>query len=401
MSDAVRVGIVGAGGIAQAHLAGYEKLREAGYDRFAITAVCDVNEENANSTAERIEKRLGGARPQIFDSVEAMVEAGVVDGADICLPHAYHHTAGCACLQGGVHVLIEKPVGITIKATKRLVEARGEQDLVIAGAEQVRRGVPSRAIQWAVNARGMIGEPRFFTQEVFSWAPLDRSSYKFAWRALKVMGGGGMLIDAGVHFADMVQYVFGPAKTAICTMRTIDDTIIDLPDVPAQPVDVEDYWTATMTFESGLTGHWGWSQHAPGRKLSTRMYYGSEGCLADRQEWMHPFQFGADLIRMDGSEMSYEEIEEQYLASLTQDEKDRLFPHGVADPFAIECWDFMEAVADGREPEFGPEEALRAKSLCFALYESAHLGGEPVSVEDVRLGRVGAYQEPIDEYWGI
>ncbi|MFW6437707.1 MAG: Gfo/Idh/MocA family protein [Armatimonadota bacterium] len=390
MPEAVRLAIVGAGGIAQAHLNGYDMLADAGYDRFAITAVCDVNEENASNTADRIEKKLGD-RPQIFATAEEMIEAGAADAADLCLPHAYHHTVGSTCLEGGVHVLIEKPVGITIEATHRLVEARGDQDLVIAGAEQVRRGVPSRAIQWAVNEQQMIGEPRFFTQEVFTFAPLDRSTYKFGWRGLKVMGGGGMLIDAGVHFSDMVQYVFGPVKTAICTMKTIDDRIIDLPELDPHPVDVEDYWAATMIFESGLTGHWSWSQHAPGRKLSTRMYYGSEGSLADRQEWMHPFQHGADLIRKDESEMSYEEIEEAYLDSLSDDEKDQLFPYGIRDPFAIECWDFIEAIVEGRDPEFGPEEAVNAKALCFALYESDLLGCEPVSVEDVRTGKVGAY----------
>lgn len=400
MSEAVRLAIVGAGGIAQAHLNGYDKLTDAGYDGFAITAVCDVNRENAEMTADRIEEKMG-ERPQLFETAEDMIAADAADAADLCLPHAYHHTEGVTCLEAGVHVLIEKPVGITIEATNRLVEARGDQDLVIAGAEQVRRGLPSRAIHWAVNDQQMIGEPRFFTQEVFSWAPLDRSTYKFGWRALKIMGGGGMLIDAGVHFSDMVQYVFGPVKTAICTMETIDDTIIDLPELEPRPVDVEDYWTAQMIFESGLVGHWSWSQHAPGRKLSTRMYYGSEGSLADRQEWMHPFQFGADLIRRDGSEMSYEEIEEAYLASLSEDEKDALFPSGITDPFAIECWDFIEAIVEGRDPEFGPEESQRAKALCFALYESAHAGGQPISCEDVKSGKVSAYQDPINEYWGI
>ena len=404
MADAVRLAIVGAGGIAQAHLNGYDALADAGYERVAITAVCDVNEQSASATADRIEEKYG-ARPQIFRTADEMVEAGAADAADICLPHAYHHTAGVACLEGGVHVMVEKPVGITIEATKRMMEAAQSAapgtDLVIAGAEQIRRCLPARAIEWAINDQRMIGEPRFFTQEVFSWAPLDRSDYKFAWRALKVMGGGGMLLDAGAHFADMVRHVFGPVKTAICTMRTLDDTIIELPDVEPQPVDVEDYWTATLTFDSGLTGHWAWSQHAPGKKLSTRMYYGTEGSFADKQEWMHPFQHGADLTRNDGTEIPHEQIEIEYAASLSEERRARLFPFGITDGIAIECWDFIEAVAEGRAPEIGAQEALDAKSICFALYESAHAGGAPISVRDVSSGAVSAYQDPINEYWGI
>lgn len=400
MPDAVRLAIVGAGGIAQLHIGGYEKLRAAGYDRFVITAVCDVSADNAHQTADTIEEALG-ERPRVFESVEEMVEAEEADAADICLPHAYHHTAGIACLHGGMHVLIEKPVGITIEATHRLLEARGDRDLIIAGAEQVRRYIGPRTIEWAVNSQQVIGTPRFFTQEVFSKNHMDRSEYKWAWRSLKMLGGGGMLLDAGAHFSDMVQHVFGPAKTAICMMRTLDETIINLPDVEQQPVDVEDYWTATIIFDSGVIGHWAWSQHAAGRKLSTRMYYGTDGSLADRQEWMHPFQNGADLILDGGCEVPYEELEAQYLASLSEEEAHRLFPYGITDAFAIECWDFVEAITRGREPEFGTEEALQAKALCFALYESAHLDGQPVAVEDVKTGKLSSYQDPINEYWGI
>ncbi|MEA3401755.1 MAG: Gfo/Idh/MocA family oxidoreductase [Armatimonadota bacterium] len=399
MPDAVRLGIVGCGGIAQAHLKGYETLVQEGYDRVAVTAVCDLNRESAEAAAERVGASMG-TRPATYRTAEEMVEAGAADAADICLPHAYHHTAGVTCLEGGVHIMVEKPVGITVKATRRLMEAADGTDLVIAGAEQIRRCLPARATEWAINDQRMYGEPTFFTHEVFSGNPPDRSRYAMAWRALKLLGGGGNILDGGAHFADMVQHVFGPVDEVFCTLRTIDDTTIDLPDVEPQPVDVEDYWTATLRWESGLVGHWGWSPFAWGQKLSTRMYYGTEGSFSDRQEWMHPFQFGADLTLRDGSETPYEEIEEQYLGQLSEQEKQRLFPYGITDGIAIECWDFIEAVAEGRSPEIDAAGALQAKSLCFALYESAEANA-PVKVADVREGRVSAYQDPIDEYWGI
>ena len=400
MADRVRLAIVGCGGIAGAHLNGYEKLAEAGYDRFVITAVCDVSEDNARAFAERIEANLG-SRPQVFATADELAAAGAADAADICLPHAYHHTAGVTCLQGGMHIMVEKPVGITVKATRRMMEAAEGTDLIIAGAEQIRRCIGARAIEWAINDQRMFGDPLFFTQEVFSGSPFDRTSYKFAWRSLKLLAGGGQILDGGAHFTDMVQHVFGPVDEVMCTMRTIDDTMIELPDVAPQPADIEDFWTATLVFESGVIGHWGWSNYAWGQKLSTRMYYGTEGSFADRQEWQHPFQFGADLTLKDGTEVRYEEIEQQYLASLSDEEKHQLFPYGITEGITIECWDFIEAVADGRRPEIDAEVALQAKSLCFACYESATAGGAPIKVADVRDGKVSAYQDPINEYWGI
>ncbi|MEA3400394.1 MAG: hypothetical protein U9R79_04040, partial [Armatimonadota bacterium] len=59
MPDAVRLGIVGCGGIAQAHLKGYEALVEEGYDRVAVTAVCDLNRESAEAAAERVGASMG------------------------------------------------------------------------------------------------------------------------------------------------------------------------------------------------------------------------------------------------------------------------------------------------------------------------------------------------------
>ena len=77
-----------------------------------------------------------------------------------------------------------------------------------------------------------------------------------------------------------------------------------------------------------------------------------------------------------------------------------LFPYGLDDGISNECWDFMEAVAEGRPPEIDAATGLKAKSVCFALYESMTLG-RPVKLADVASGKVDAYQRPIDEYWGI
>ena len=115
---------------------------------------------------------------------------------------------------------------------------------------------------------------------------------------------------------------------------------------------------------------------------------------------MHPFQFGADLQLADGTEVPYEEIERSYLEQLGQEGQEQLFPYGLDDGISNECWDFVEAVAEGRPPEIDAAAGLKAKSVCFALYESATLG-RPVKLVDVESGTVNAYQAPIDAYWGI
>jgi len=218
------------------------------------------------------------------------------------------------------------------------------------------------------------------------------------WRGLKLLGGGGALIDGGAHYADMMLHVFGPVAEVYCQMRTFDTPLLNGPaGLGKQPLDVEDTWLATLHFESGLVGHWSWSRQAWGHKVTSGVYWGSKGSFQDRQQWMHAFQFGADLCLKDGTEIPYEELEQRYFAKLSQKQRDQLFPFGFDDGITNECWDFVEACTRGRAPEVDGEAGLQAKSLCYAFYES-NLAGKPVRPADVASGKVNAYQKPIDAY---
>mgnify|MGYP005836538403 CR=1 FL=1 len=400
MKDQIRLAMVGCGGIAGAHLNGYENLVKAGYDRFRFEAVVDPREANAQQLQDRIEA-MTGHRPAAFATVEEMLKQAKVDGVDICTPHAMHHSAAIPCLKKGVSVMVEKPCGITIKASKRMLAAAEKTGALISTAEQIRRTKPARAMEWAINKKKMIGDPRFMTMQVFGHASFDWKSYAFAWRGLQILGGGGMAFDAGVHFTDMMLYVFGPVKDVSCEFRTYFTPVLNGPaGIGKKKLDVEDTWLATLRFESGFVCHWGYSREARGHKTRTGIYYGSKGSLRDRQEWMHPFQNGADLITADGEEVPYDTIEAQYMASLSAKQKDRLFPYGLGDGISNECWDFVDAMDKGRQPELTGIDGMKSKAVAMAMYES-NLSGDWVKVADVESGKVNAYQKPIDEYWKI
>lgn len=400
MKDQIKLAMVGCGGIAGAHLNGYENLVKAGYDRFRFEAVVDPREANTVAFQDRIEA-MTGVRPRAFATVEEMLKGAKVDGADICTPHAMHHSAAIPCLKKGVNVMVEKPCGITIKASKKMLAAAEKSGATIATAEQIRRTKPARAMEWAINKKKMIGEPRFMTMQVFGNQQFDWKSYAFAWRGLKILGGGGMAFDAGVHFTDMMLFVFGPVKDVSCEFRTFFSPVLNGPaGIGKQKLDVEDTWLATLRFESGFVCHWAYSREARGHKTRTGVYYGSKGSLRDKQEWMHPFQFGADLINADGEEVPYEQIEAQYLASLSAKQQDKLFPYGLGDGISNEVWDFVDAMDKGRQPELTGLDGMKSKAVAMAMYES-NLSGDWVKVADVESGKVAEYQKPIDAYWKI
>ena len=400
-TDKVRFAIVGTGGIAGSHLGGYRTLLDAGYDQFEIAALCDVNEERRNAFAAKV-KEMFDAEPAHYESVQEMAGKADIVAADICTPHAFHHTTAIPCLEAGLDVMVEKPCGITIKASDRIIEAAKKKDRIVAVAEQVRRGIKARCMNWAINEAKIIGDLRFLSVIGFSsrdWADVA-DEYAMGWRMLKLLGGGGMVFDAGVHFADMMYALFGKVDTVNAWMATFQDAIVPSPELGDQKMDVDDTWMAIITFESGLVCNWSWSFSAPGEGVAAQILYGSEGSARDRGGWMHTFQNGGDITLADGTQKPYEEIEPEFRAQLNDETRDKLFPYGVENDIALECWDFIDSVQKRRKPEIDAETTKRAKSLCLALYESA-TAGQTVKADDVFSGKVSAYQEPINEHWRI
>jgi UDP-N-acetyl-2-amino-2-deoxyglucuronate dehydrogenase len=401
--DKVRIGVLGTGGIARSHLNGYRTLLDAGFDKFVINGLCDNNTERRAAFAAHV-RELFGVSPAEFDSAEAMASSGTVDAADVCTPHAFHHSTAIPCLEAGLDVMVEKPCGITIKASDLIIAAAAKKDRIVAVAEQVRRGIKARAMNWAVNEAKMVGDIRFWSVVGFSSWDFNAENYKDAyawqWRLLKLLTGGGMIFDAGAHFADMMLHLFGPVEEVYACLKTFQSPMIDSPELGPTQMDVEDTWMTTWRFENGILGQYSWSVSAPGESVATQIFYGTQGSARDRGGWMHTFQNGGDLTLADGTEKPYEEIEPEFRAQLDDATREKLFPYGVENDMALECWDFVDSVLKRRRPEISAEDTKRAKAICLAIYEST-TAGAPVKVQDVIDGKVSAYQDPINEHWGI
>ena len=400
MTESIKLALVGCGGISRAHVRGYSELFARGCREFEVTACCDVNRESAEVRAQEI-AAFQDTTPQIFGDVADMIEAGVAQAADLCLPHCFHHSVGISLMEAGVHVMIEKPVGITIKASKQIIEAAEKNDRILATGENARRYLTARACEWALNERRLIGDVRLVNVQMIAHKPFDYTKPATKWRGIKRLTGGGMIMDSGAHFGDLVQVLFGEVDEVFCTMNAYDDRVIeDAPVVGEARADVEDTWHAVLRFKSGVHVTWTYSRSLYGADVRIGNYYGSEGTMYDLGFVFHPFQGGGEALLADGTTMSSEQIQGAYMASLDEKTKAHLFPYGATDGFAIEVWDFVNAIATGRQPEMDGHAGLRAKALCEACYESA-TAGKPVKFADVLAGKIDAYQRPIDAFWKL
>src|SRR5262245_39234538 len=101
--DRIRLAMVGCGGMAGAHLSGYERLHGKGIETFEIAAVCDPATERAQQFSDKVAG--WSARPAVYGDLSEMLRRERLDAADIATPHFLHHTTAIACMEAGLDVL--------------------------------------------------------------------------------------------------------------------------------------------------------------------------------------------------------------------------------------------------------------------------------------------------------
>src|SRR5438309_10538153 len=108
MAEAVRLAMIGCGGMAGSHREGYQKLWEAGLRDFRIVATCDVDAARAEEMAEKV-AQFQGERPKVYRDLDALLRDGSrFDAVDIVTVHRAHHTLAVPCLGAGTAAGIER-----------------------------------------------------------------------------------------------------------------------------------------------------------------------------------------------------------------------------------------------------------------------------------------------------
>ncbi len=398
MGKTVNLALVGCGGIAGAHLQRYEELLNRGENRFRIAATVDSDISRANARADQINGKTGWDVAS-YRTVEHLLNSeSELDGADICSPHGLHHVLACELLEGGVHILCEKPIGVTVKATKKIIATAKRHDKIAANAEQCRRSIGQRAIHWAFHS-GLLGEPRLWYAIKSGWQdPADHPDWH--WRVDRKLGGCGMVMDSGAHWVDTMRYWFGEIDSVYARVEQIEPRPHKKGDCLVQD-SREDFWSSIFNFANGVIGTWSWTISAPGKGFTQLHLTGSKGTIVD-SDIFHPAasQARGECHLIDGMTYGMRQLQDLFLKSLSPREKDRLFPYGLTDGMAIELWDFIDALSTGRDVEIDAAEGLKSKAVSEAIYESGK-SGQVVKVRDVISGVVNAYQRDIDQMWGL
>ncbi len=399
----IRIGLVGCGGIARGgpkgmdlnrrsgHFGGYRELKTRNMGDFSISAVCDVIKENAKSLAKDIEW-FQKDRPIVYSDLGEMLSDNVVDAVDVCTPVFLHHQMAIRCAEAGVHATVEKPFGITVKAIHKMIEAAEKNGTILGLSENLRRFENIRATRWLID-EGYLGDLRILLGGGFgfpNWKG-DEIIVGTPWRHSKLKAGAGGVIDFGSHSADTWRYLMGEVEEIVGSMKRFENFRVERDEqkriVRKVENTVEDLALAIMKFENGALGQHYTGFGAPGEAGGHEQWvYGSKGCIK-----------GDVMILNDRTKTN---VVDFFKEKADEERKEKWFPEGVTDSFALELYDFVGAVTDQRRPESDGYDGLKSIAICYSIVESA-LVNHPVKVRDVEAGRIDAYQKEINEYYDL
>ncbi len=386
MNMPLAIGIVGAGIMGRRHVLGMQRLKAVGYSSFELAAVCDIVPENAERMAAQSDALLGH-RAQPYTEVDAMLRGTKLDALIITTTPERHLEVALKAFSAGLHVMAEKPITLTVAEGLQLVQAGRAAGRKVAVAENYRRD-PINRLGKALVVAGAIGNPFLMVQ-----ASSGNGEFVVMtpWRHRK--DRGGIVVDMGVHYADILEYYLGPIERVVGMSAVIDAERVDLQGV-RHPADAEDLSVGVMRFHGGAIANWLLSIAGRGEPMFARTIYGAGGSLSipgDRS----------------GKPLSLVQRRAGADAAVPHDELLRLVPDFALDAtaaalfggerlssydipwadidanlLAIEQADFADAILNDREPEVNGEQGLRALAVMAGLLESEGLG-RILSLEEI------------------
>ncbi len=326
MAKKIRVGFVGAGGIALLHHQRFSTIKQA--------EIVALNEPSTTSRERFYKHCPGSEKLPVYSNYKDMIQKENLDAVVILSPHTLHYEQIMYSLNSGLHVLTEKPMVCSVKHAKEVIQKAKKVNKILMISYQRHFEPPFRYMREQIQ-KGAIGEVQFI-QALLSqeWLRLTRNT----WRQILKLSGGGQLNDSGSHFIDIMMWMTGmKVKEVFAKIEKFD-----------VPVDINS--ALTLKFENGALGNLSVIGNAPGW-YEDHTIVGSKGALFLRQ--------GIGVMQQD---------------ELGKPVKVKL-PKVTNDPDR----NFIMSILGKEQPEVPPECGLRTMEVTESAWKSAKLG-KPVRV---------------------
>ena len=241
----VKVGIIGTGWIAEAHVVGYKKMEDV-----EIVAAADL----VPGKAEKFCKDNGLEGVRCYESGHAMLEAEELDAVSICTYNCQHAPCAIDALEHGVHVMLEKPFTVTTEEAVEVMRAEKKSGKILTIGFQPRMSVNMQRIKQIVES-GELGKVYYIQSGGGRRAGIP-TPYGTSFIA-KDTGGIGAMGDIGCYSLDMLLNAVGYPKPLTVTGYTSDFFGKDPATYPGHPeyaevFGVDDFAAGFVRLEGGI-----------------------------------------------------------------------------------------------------------------------------------------------------
>lgn len=224
----MRVGVIGLGDISKVHIPIIETC-----ENIQLVAVSDKD----------LNQWFDNPDMHFYEDYKEMLDQEDLDSVHICLPHHLHAPVTMECIQRGIHVFLEKPMGINLKEVQELVDLEKMhpqikmnlclQNRLNNTSIHMKKIVESGDYGRIIGMKGLVAWHR--TREYYDLKP---------WRGRMDLSGGGVMINQSIHTLDLMQWIGGEIKS-------IQGSLSQLLDYG---IEVEDTASARLEFMDGFSG---------------------------------------------------------------------------------------------------------------------------------------------------
>ena len=335
-------GILGCGVVAQYHIGAISQT-----DGAELMAVCDVSEERARETGEQ------QGVSWYTDHADLLARSDI-QVVCVCTPSGMRIPVATDAAAAGTHLVIEKPLDVTLEKADRIIEAARAAGVELMGIFQLRYGEAAIRVRDAVQG-GKLGRLVLGDAYIKWYRPLDY--YDSAdWRGKWATEGGGALMTQGSHTLDLLQWIMGPVSRVTARMGTL-----------LHHIEVEDTLVAMLEYESGALGVVEASTACQPGMPARLEISGSLGTAA-----------------MEADQIAVWDIEGETAGASNADTSDVARAASDSKTFGTEghkaqIAEMVRVLSEGGHPTIDGAEARRAVELIVAIYESAKTG-KPVEL---------------------
>ena len=318
----LKVGLIGGGGIASAHIKGYRE--HAG--KIAITAVADAVEQTAVARGEEL-----GATP--YTDYRELLAKEDVDAVDICLPHHLHKDAIVAAAEAGKHILCEKPLCLSADEAADVRSVVNDHGVTLMCAHN-QLFMPTVAKAKELLDAGTIGTVYEVRTTDSFFNNFDPSS--MGWRASAKTSGGGELIDTGYHPTYLMLHLAGGMPVEATAMLSTHRLKF---------MEGEDSAQVLIRFDNGVVGQmvtsWAYQPADSTERFSAVGELGS--------------------LHSDGTSLSYR----------LRSGETETFELEPVDTFVAEIGHFADSLLGRTRPLHTEEEGIAVLGILLAAYEGS------------------------------